>query len=564
MKVEDCWRLAKISLQARAKATRNTICGMVISLVIIIPFIYAIFGLNVSVKGQLNSRPELLNVNFTSSQSGFETDKSIDDKNVVAYGNNYVAKTNRSLNKDRLSGLSEVESDTLHYVKMVENIDFLNIKLKESISFNGRNATLRLLDKVEHEKSELAVLSSNSFGRFNILKSSLLKDGFDKGFTQNGAKQVILSERYLAMANLKPKDVYGKKISINITEYAQDILLKANGKDDYMDKVTYKLFEDFEVVGIMDNSAWKNPNLSSGYETIYDGSHNHYAFFENANIIVSGASYYGEDGKPAIRHDFYVQDNNLVCDLGDLTAKTNMAKDYLFCGANSYNSYLIYAEKSDVEFSGKLEFVEEHIFRYIPEKDCTKAYDEIEEIIQKVYPIYKDDYSTLQSFRLSVSASELYYKYSIIGFFMNIIITVLSVFSIIILLAALINLFNTIMHSVQSRKGYLAIMRAVGAKSKDIPKLYFFEIIRLMSRACIWIVSLSTIFSIVVKIVIDKIFSGVISGFVKGAAISLPWYLIPVTILIFVGLLAVVGLIYAIGCSYKMAYKPIVETLQEN
>jgi len=240
-----------------------------------------------------------------------------------------------------------------------------------------------------------------------------------------------------------------------------------------------------------------------------------------------------------------------------------MTKDFVFCGANGYNPYYIEAERENWKYTGKMNCVQVNYYKYYPENDSTDSYDQITAILEKAYPFYSDEYKSFDQFRLGGYTARMYSEFAVIDFFISSILMILSIFSIIILLTALINLFNTIMHSVQSRKNYLGVMRAVGAKSKDIPKLYFFEVIRMICIAFAWIAGIGIALCIVVKIVIDKIFTSAIGGYAKIITISLPWYLIPIVILAIMAILFVVGLIFALGCSVKIAYKPIVESLEE-
>lgn len=570
MKINDCWRLAKISLQARKKATRNTICGMVVSLAIIIPLIFATIGLNLSVKSQLNAHPELLYASFSSAQSGFILDESIDEYNVTRCGNSYSAP-HRSTWKERNAGLSQFENELFHYVNLVEDIDDWGKDFNESIFVNGvKRNLLKFENIIYREYSALAIASESCLSRFSSSKYNFLKAPYNKGFTGNGARQVILSERYLAMAGLKPQDVYGKKVTIKIKEHSyhpssDTFYLKTDKSENLVDQVEYNLFDEFEVVGITTNDLWYDKSVDSGFASIEDDYNEYFTELENANIIVSGASYYGEDGKPAIKHNYYVDDNGekLICDFGNLDEKNAMTKDFVFCGANSYNSYYIEAEILNSKYTGKMNFVQMHNYKYYLENDCTDSYDKVTAMLEKVYPLYHDEYNSFDSFKISGHPARMYFEFAIIDFFISSILMILSIFSIIILLTALINLFNTIMHSVKSRKNYLGVMRAVGAKSKDIPKLYFFEVIRMICLAFAWIAGIGIALCIVVKVIIDKIFTSAIGGYAKIITISLPWYLIPIVILVIMAILFVVGLIFALACSAKIAYKPIVESLEE-
>ncbi len=195
MKINDCWRLAKISLQARKKATRNTICGMVVSLVIIIPLIFATIGLNLSVKSELNSHPELLYASFHSEQSGFKLDKSIDEYNLDRRGNNYDPP-HRSRWKDRSADFKQLENETFNYVSVVADIDNWYSNYNESIHVNGGRRGLKKFENiVNKEYSALAIAAESCVSKFSSSKYNFLKAPYNKGFTGNGARQVILSER---------------------------------------------------------------------------------------------------------------------------------------------------------------------------------------------------------------------------------------------------------------------------------------------------------------------------------------------------------------------------------
>ena len=161
MKINDCWRLAKISLQARKKATRNTICGMVVSLVIIIPLIFATIGLNLSVKSELNSHPELLYASFFSVQPGFKLDESIDEYNSDRRGN-YYNTPHRSHWKDRNADLKQLENETFNYVSVVADIDDWYRNYNESIHVNGGRRGLKKFENVtDREYSALAIAAES-------------------------------------------------------------------------------------------------------------------------------------------------------------------------------------------------------------------------------------------------------------------------------------------------------------------------------------------------------------------------------------------------------------------
>ncbi|MDE6967869.1 MAG: hypothetical protein K2P12_04345, partial [Clostridia bacterium] len=167
-------------------------------------------------------------------------------------------------------------------------------------------------------------------------------------------------------------------------------------------------------------------------------------------------------------------------------------------------------------------------------------------------------YDSVFIFQLAGPASEHYTMFGMINLVLTIVMSALSIFAGIVLFAALVNLFNTIMHSVSSRKNYLGVMRAIGARSSVIPKLYLFEVLRVFAMAFLWIAVIGGGICIGVKFLFDYLFE----GSALGITISISWGILPIALAVILALLLVVGVVYAIGCSWKLSRTPITETLE--
>ena len=120
MKVNDYWRLAKISLKARKKATRSTVSGMSISLIIIVPIIFAMVALYASILPQLNKNPETLYAIFQSGQKGVVTTSYNNYTYQSINGGRYVNTVNA---KDNSAVFENASFETLHYVKAYKRFD---------------------------------------------------------------------------------------------------------------------------------------------------------------------------------------------------------------------------------------------------------------------------------------------------------------------------------------------------------------------------------------------------------------------------------------------------------
>ena len=118
---------------------------------------------------------------------------------------------------------------------------------------------------------------------------------------------------------------------------------------------------------------------------------------------------------------------------------------------------------------------------------------------------------------------------------------ILAIFGGIIFFATLLNLYNTIHYSVQSRKNYLGLSRAIGMKNNEVTRLYFIEIFQIFKRSYIW----TAIFGGGICGGICYLFKMIMSS-EAAAIITIDLSLNPIFILIAFGVLVVVNTIISI------------------
>ncbi|MDE6967705.1 MAG: hypothetical protein K2P12_03520, partial [Clostridia bacterium] len=398
MKIQDYWRLAKISLKARKKSTRSTICGMSISLIIILPLIFAMIGVNASILPQLNKNPQLLYAIFASGEKGssFVYDDSTNNMSTVT---NNFSKYNSSYDYvDRTSILDQLDEDILHYsikskalrgYTIMESTEF--VKFYERIEVDGKNYPMQVsVEKVQNgygAKSLLAVVSEKDLGKLQKSSYGVLGSRYNKGFTGDGHRQVILSTQYLQMAGLKAEDVYGKTISIFMrekTNYSTKFAYDGVDETDYLD---HYLLRDFKVVGINEHPV-VDDNIAN--EINY------------ADIIVAESSYYNSNGKAAISHQYEFRssnDNNsqVICNAGNVAYKNELAKNYIFTGLIDYADYEVAMETLDNgnKYSGKLLYNCANYYKYMPDVNKPNPYGQLSKVMTKVQPAYKDMYDSV-------------------------------------------------------------------------------------------------------------------------------------------------------------------------
>ena len=140
---------------------------------------------------------------------------------------------------------------------------------------------------------------------------------------------------------------------------------------------------------------------------------------------------------------------------------------------------------------------------------------------------------------------------------------VLAIFGGVVFFATLLNLYNTIHYSVQSRRNYLGMIRAIGMKSKEVTKMYFVEIFQIFKRSYIW----SAIFGGGICIGLSFAFDAIMNSSV-GDIITINLSLNPIFILVAFAILiavnTIISIVFSLVACHNVSNKPILEVLVEN
>ena len=140
---------------------------------------------------------------------------------------------------------------------------------------------------------------------------------------------------------------------------------------------------------------------------------------------------------------------------------------------------------------------------------------------------------------------------------------VLAIFGGVIFFATLLNLYNTIHYSVQSRRNYLGMIRAIGMKSSEVIKMYFIEVFQIFKRSYIWTAIFGGGICVGLSFAFDEIMNSSI-----GEIITINLSLNPIFILVAFIILAIINTVISVAFSFiachSVSKKPILEVLVEN
>lgn len=542
MKIKDYWRLAKISLKARKKSTRSTVAGIAFSLIIITPLLFAMVGLNMTISGQLNEAPEQLVATFLSAGKG----EIIEEKGYDGW--RFSNKINYSLPvSDHNEYFEKADLATLNYTIGTKEMETyseegMEIKYKERIVIENDETKYNMKFEKQTDKwgnpgvkmTMMAVVKNDENSLLPKFMSQVKVDNCFEGFKGDGKRQVIVSKNYLDMAGLTPQDVFRKRISVFFEDKYYYRKVEMGTENVQMDAINHFLFQEFEVVGVIDGSKYTDNDI------------------RRADMIFTKASYYDDTGKAMQESQYKLENGGYYIYQGDYKAKDEKAKDYVFPGAIYYNPRCV-IEKYNENGNNSYGNIENNVYLY-----QAKSYDDLNKQVGRIYNAeYSKAFDSKDSFvgfitTPFVSQFQFVYKVftiaSVIG----------SIFGGVILFAALVNLFNSVKHSVDSRMNYLGVMKAIGAKDSTIPKLYFFEVLRIFLRAYVWILIIGSAICVGIKILLDYLTTQID----LSITIGISWVTIPTVMAVLALVLIVVGFVYSFGCTYVVSKRPITAMLE--
>lgn len=572
MKINEYRRLARISLKARKKTTRSTIVGIVFGLIFIVPILFLGLGLSGDLQKNINKNPELLYASVDYAQEQYELNDTpssyVDQKSYPQIiGSNHVAK------------FKEIAKEKVFYSQLYNTgLDFSQSEISSessSIKYSVDNQQFAGITDSRNVKANLAMACVIDISENKIFAPAIIKNVYvadcDKGFYGDGKGQVVLSEALLKTIGKTPNEVYGKKFSImygdsqplqkygnyssSMNLYPDNDSSIGNNFDvqtSWENSVERTLFNQFEVVGIMSeklNRTYMPASLSPyGKSTNLLGSS---MIFAKSSLYASNGTqfkptfrtYEGDDKSDTYAVGTFNYTEDELANFSNGCVMPGIAAFSNYVGAKRATSSVVYQEDT-VSFFGE---------SYSKlNKICDAVADEISgSYTEKSKAEYVRTFTspTFSSFQMIYSI----FSYVSLAF---------TIFGGIILFSALVNLFNTIMHSVTSRKNYLGVMRAIGAQDKVIPNLYMFETFSIFSRAMIWIALIGGGVCIGLKILIDYLFNTFITA-AMNITLTIGWEYIAYTFLIVIALLALFGWAFSYFCSLRISKQPITEVLSE-
>ena len=563
MKYKDYVRLSKISLKARKKTTRSTVRGISFGLILLLPLLFIVIAFHLDLNKEVNKDASLRVFNISY----------VNEKTEESYSRNMLKDYSEAVFE--LEGVENVikyNQYTFDNVKETYNYETekYDYSSRFSISIDGKTFSANYgLDNLQEYKS-----NSNNIG-LQVIDTSVGNSIFIKSdsevignknplvagsvFSTNSVQEIMVSSNFLTHNNLTVEEVLNKNITINYetTEYGS-ITDNKNSQSNQPYKAYWGMpitvLKDYKIIGIFDSGIYNSgaryvttgQNRYSMEENVYE---TYFWLTTDSMYNTMGQTYLPEyvkieyeDGN-GYQGLYYYSDNPV--NMAKNARTTNSVFLPLGMGVSEGENY----NDDKAVFNSLVEF---------------ESYSDANNAVNLINSYYEKSSTSVED--ISVTSEFMQNTFVNYRMFYNIftyLCIVLAIFGGIVFFATLLNLYNTIHYSVQSRRNYLGMIRAIGMKGKDVTKLYFVEVFQIFKRSYIW----TAIFGGAICGGISYAFKMIMSSdMAKIITINLslnPIYIL-VAFLILMIINTIIAIIFSLIACHSVSKKPILEVLVEN
>lgn len=599
MMIKDYFRLAKISLEARKKTTKSTVRGIAFGLILLIPMVFIALGVFGGLNSEINKNSEIFYANFNASamRTGLANETLQDDNTElfnISYGTAKIAydkitteekiiyeqvraKFNFNIATDQAQGMQG--NNTVQHDKAFDyNLDgshgtvYIDLDKKNQYEYGAGNWVNNFeYSKYSYDVPFAAILDLGNGVRtdfapkkFTDKFGGIYVPGMNLGFTGDGKSQVILSEKFIQSMGKTNADFYDKIFSIRYSD-AGDIFINPDTvPGGYIENLPDRIsaypvaerffFNQYKVVGIIRGEVTESAMTvgvdDSGIPTHYMAN---MMFFTSASLSYSEGPALDPvvdliEGKPQ-KNTNYVDRYWLATYEEDSLGELN--QEYICLGANNFTT------KSKAVF-----YENDRIQKPISEVTVFIAppyYNDIKVVASILTREFESIFGEQVNFYVEKAIAPVYWEIDKWYTIFTYMVLFLSVIGGIIFFAAMVNLFNSIVHSVDSRKGYLGVLRAVGGKRGLINKMYFTESLSIFFRALIWIILFAGGICVGLKLLLDWAFASI--SLMIPFSLGVAWIYIPIAMALCLGILLLFGFLFSYGCSRKVSRSKITEVL---
>lgn len=563
MKYKDYKRLAKVSLKARKKTTRSTVRGISFGLILLMPLIFIVIAFHLDLNKEVNKDASIrvFNLGYVKELSkedsyiAFIKDEYSENvydikgiENIIKY-NQYTFSNKVNLWNEQLQTYTDKSPFSITIGDKTFSLDYYtNSNPNNSNEHYENEVGMQIIDTDVGES--IFIKADSQMAQGNPLMAG-------KELSSSSKQEIMISSNLLQHYNLAIEDVLNKNITITYELAYPSNATTSKNTTTHTSLVPYSgipltILKDYKIVGIYDSRLYKSGVRLDSQKEYFSENLKYETYFwltRDALYNATDKSYLPElisiekdEGEYAYTERVYYYSDSPI-NLSREARNIDKAFIPLGMGASENNSNNIALYNTLVEFES-----------YGAANNAVSAINSILELgaVGIDDPSINDGYAqdTFNNYRMFYNA----FTYVCI---------VLAVFGGVIFFATLLNLYNTIHYSVQSRRNYLGMIRAIGMRGIDVIKMYFVEVFQIFKRSYIW----SAIFGGGICFGISFLFDMIMKSD-AAAMITIDLSLNPIYILVaFFALIIVntiISIVFSLVACYNVSHKPVLEVLVEN
>lgn len=562
MKLKDYFYLAKQSLKSRKKSSRNTVRGIAFGLVLILPVLFFSLAYYMDFNKKINEKESVYCLNMKTlnidneAKDTFRDYYSLLNFDIISELENADIVKQKIVSEKILLQKSFSSNEESGIFIKTSSTDFKKIDLTQSYAFG--KPTNKVFDSVrilDYDLSFGKIFPSGAEADIRDIydMDSLFSGGGNFSAETKGNREIILSEYFVEWLGLSPKTAVGKTFTMKTlaspsvhgptvdddTDPGNEIVFQEN-----YEKKEFLLCENFVIVGV----------LRKEYYALINSE-------QESHLIISDASVYSNESRDSFKPMISLTTIQGPSDSYDTVLYTYPTTDIIshsqaaiqagkFFPAYGYNiepskAFNNYAQDSDMVAT----------IQFKSYKDANIGEKIILSRLNKLKTANDDNYVPGLNFNILYSGLAETNKYSMA------LILILTIFGGIILLATLLNLYNTIEYSVESRRNYMGMLRAIGTKNYNIKGLYFVEIGIIFVKVLLRVIIFGGLLCVGVKIGFEGLYKHLEPVF--GLSLTLNFVYFPIVLGATVIVSAIVSALYAVICCHPLCNKPILSVLKD-
>lgn len=554
----DYFYLAKKSVKSRKKSTKTTVRGIAFGLILILPVLYFALSFYIDFNSKINQQKTVAQFTISTLNPTYGKGDFVQD---------YTFLFNANVMNELPANLTPVETiytenyalssyDTNIKCKVNNGISkpMNEVFVKNTVNDGTNNSDTTLLSALHYDKSGGKLITDAQLNDYKKItnKTSIFTNGSDFTVGSKGAKEIIIAERIASSGKVNIGDKislsYNGNISVNGSQMYIDNDNNPNNDFDFDNgqnskQVNVQILDGYTIVGILANNYFdlvgnrNKPDMFITDSSLYSNINTLYAPTLKVTESMSGTY---KQIRTVATYETSIEELS--------ESAINDGKVFLGYGAGVSPYYDL--------FNNNINYTPSHGGMTINAQFANYSQaNKVEKYLTNRAELISDNaYINLDN--------QLYENLKMMNMIGVIVISVLSIFGGVILFATLLNLYNSIQYSVEARRNYMGMLRAIGAKPKVIHRMYFTEIFIIFGKALIWTIIFGGGISVGIKFGFDAMFKHLSAMFPITLSLSL-WYL-PIVLLGIFGFTFFIGWLYSRISCRQLVEQPILSVLKED